>query len=429
MWSRDETRASSVSLGAFTGVLQAATGLRQTRAIGAMLLCLVAGVVLLAIGTRLGGLVGTFLGGLLFAIAVATGVNAAGGLQLDAARGEEPRPIADALVFGLLCIPRLLLLGVLLLLVVAVVVLAVALLLLICKIPFLGPMVYVVVFPLSVFVMGVTIAGLAACLLLALPAIWEGLGVLRAVAQTLEIVRTRLVEALLLLLLVGLLAFAVGVVVFGILGAGMAPTVSLSMSILGDDGGGAIGSLVGAMQGNGYAIAAGVGFGVLWAGASTLVAQVWLLGLVIVYERVTEGIDLDATEDALRRGLDEARRRTAELGESAHALASRRPAPPMVTPEDPPSGEPPWAPTTTPEFAHPPAKAPPGAQAGSSARDASLLAPGGSMPLFPSSTMPPSGDSAAAAGEPPARVIHCPNCAASCSTEDLFCGVCGQRLR
>jgi hypothetical protein len=422
MWTRDETSPSRVSLGAFSGVLQAATGLRQTRAIAAMLLCLVAGVVLLAIGTRLGGVVGTFLGGLLFAVAVATGVNAAGGLQLDAARGEEPRPLSDALVFGLLCIPRLLLLGLLLLVVVVLVVLVVALLLLVCKVPFLGPMVYVVVFPLAVLVMGVTIAGLAVCLLLALPAIWEGLGVLRAVAQTLEVVRTRLVEALLLLLLVGLLAFAVGVVVFGILGAGMAPTVSLSVSILGDDGGGAIGSLIGAMQGDGYAIAAGVGFGVLWAGASTLIAQVWLLGLVIVYERVTEGIDLDATEGALRRGLEEARRRTAELGESAQALTGRPPAPPATADESAPADAP-WAPTTTPEFARPPA--PPGSHA---ERDLPAPAPGASTPRFPSSTMPPSA-APPAAGEPPAHVIHCPSCAAACSTEDVFCGVCGERLR
>jgi len=34
-----------------------------------------------------------------------------------------------------------------------------------------------------------------------------------------------------------------------------------------------------------------------------------------------------------------------------------------------------------------------------------------------------------APGQPPAQSIHCPSCAAACSVDDVFCGVCGQRLR
>ncbi|HUP10222.1 MAG TPA: hypothetical protein VMU47_23925 [Caldimonas sp.] len=398
MSSTEQHRPAAVSIGTLSGVLQAVSGLRERRAIAAMYACLVVGVLVLAVAGRMGPL-GALVGAILFMVAMATGINAAGGLQMDAARGQAPRSVADALTFGMLCIPRLLLLALLLLLVVLAVVVALSVLLLICKIPVLGPLLYVVVFPLAVVALGVTVVGLLVCLVLALPAIWEGLGVLRAIAQTLEIVRTRLVEALLLLLLVGLLAFAAGMVVFGVLGAGVAPTMALSNSILDLDPGGAFGSLLGAMQGNGYAIAAGVGGGLLWAAASTLVAQVWLLGLVIVYGRVTVGIDVDLTEGAWRRRLNEARRRVVEPGDDAHAAVEHT-QPPSSPMRDLPSGEtPPWAPTTTPEFAKPP------------------------MGVTPSAAAPVGG------GEPPARTLHCPSCAAVCSTEDLFCGGCGQRLR
>jgi len=352
-----------------------------------------------AVAGRMGPL-GAMLGALLFMVAMATGIKAAGGLQMDAARGQAPRTITDALAFGLLCIPRLVLLALMLLVAVLAVVLVVAILLLLCKIPVLGPLLYVVVFPLAVVALGMTLIGMFVCLVLALPAIWEGLGVLRVVAQTLEIVRTRLVEALLLLLLVGLLAFAVGMVVFGVLGAGVAPTMALSSALLELSPGGAFGSLLGAMQGNGYAVSAGVGGGLLWAAASTLVAQVWLLGLVIVYGRVTVGIDVDVTEGALRRGLDEARRRAAELGDKARSTGDRT-QPASAPMHDASIGEGTWAPTTTPEFARPPAPV---------------------MPLAASTAI-------AAGGEPPARTLHCPSCAAVCSTEDVFCGVCGERLR
>src|SRR5690349_24459607 len=107
MSTADESRAS---MSPYSGVLQAVNGLRQRRAIAAMLVCLVAGVVVLALSARIGG-VGAMLGALLFALAVATGVNAAGGLQLEAARGQAPRSLVDALTFGLMCIPRVLLLA------------------------------------------------------------------------------------------------------------------------------------------------------------------------------------------------------------------------------------------------------------------------------------------------------------------------------
>ncbi len=379
---------TGVSMGAFASVFQAVGGLRNRRALLALLGCLFGGVLVSALASRMGSL-GVVLVPLIFLVAVGTGVNAAGVLLMDQARGVDSRGIVDALVYGLTCIPKLIVLGLALLLVEIAVFIVLALVFLICKIPFLGPLLYVVVFPISVVVVGLTLFGLFLCMVLALPAIWEGLTIMRAIAQTLAIARTRLIESLLLLASVGLLCMVVGFIVFSILGAGLVPTLGLSGSILGGGSGlGGFESLAGMVQGyggGGYAIAAMVGGGLLWALAATLIGQVYLLGLNIVYLRVTEGLDPSATEAALRRGLDDAKRRSAELGDRARAAAARQRNP------SPQAGTAPPAPA-------------------------------------PQATAP-TGVSAFTPTAPAAAAMACPNCSAACTTDDLFCGVCGQRLQ
>ena len=397
--------AAGLPTAAIASVFQAVGGLRNHRALLALLSCLVVGIIVSVLATRLGAF-GALLGALIFFIASGTGVNAAGVLLMDQARGTPLRSLADALVYGLMCIPKLIVLGLALLLAAIAVFIVLAILFLICKIPFLGPILFVVVFPLSVVVAGVTVFALFVCMLLALPAIWEGLTVMRAIAQTLAIARTRLVETLLLLAVVAFLCMFVGFIVFGILASGMMPTIGMSASILGGGGLGGMGALMGMLQGfgggygdgggGGYAIAAMIGGAVLWALAATLVSQVYLLGLNLVYLRSTEGLDASGVEAAMLRGLDDAKRRTAELGEKAKAAAhrDREPASPTAAAPAPPAD--PVAPV---------------------AQRAPVMAP----PAFAAAPALPAA--------PAASPMACPNCAAPCTTDDLFCGVCGQRLK
>ena len=181
---------------------------------------------------------------------------------MDHARGISPRSTADALVYGLMCIPKLIVLGLIFLAVEIAVFLVIAVLLFICKIPFLGPLLFVVVFPLSVVVAGVTIVGLFLCMVLSLPAIWQGASITRALAQTFAIVKSRLLEAVLLLVFVGVLAFAVAMIIFGVLGFGLVPTLGMSMSIVGFGGFG-MESMMAMSQGGGgsagHAIAGAIG--------------------------------------------------------------------------------------------------------------------------------------------------------------------------
>ena len=324
-----EAAPAGLSGHAFSSLFQAVTGLRNRRALVAMLGCMFVGVIVGGLLVAMTGSLGMFAGLLatvVWVVAIGTGVNAAGLLQMDHARGISPRSTADALVYGLMCIPKLIVLGLVFLAVEIAVFIVIAVLLFICKIPFLGPLLFVVVFPLSVVVAGVTIVGLFLCMVLSLPAIWQGASITRALAQTFAIVRSRLLEAVLLLIFVGFLCFAVAMIIFGVLGFGLVPTLGMSMSIVGFGGFG-MESMMAMSQGGGggagHAIAGAIGGALLWAVAASLVGQVYLLGLSLVYLRVTEGLDLTASEAALRATFDDARRRTAELGEKARQATQR----------------------------------------------------------------------------------------------------------
>ena len=370
-----------LSSDAFSSLFQAIHGLHNRRALIAMLSCTVAGVLLAGLfsllATRLGFLF-AFLGGLSLFIASATGVNAAGVLLMDQARGVPSRPLVDAVRLGLMCIPKFILLGLALLAAALAVFIAMALVYVVCKIPFLGPLLFVAVFPVSVVVLGLTLCGLFLCLALALPAIWEGATITHALTQALAIARSRLVESMLLLAVVGALSVGVGVIVFGVLFAGLMPSIGLSTAIL--VGGGGLGPVLGMVRGGGefgemggglggggagYAIAAGIGAGLLWSLAGSLLSLVSLLGLNLVYQRVTEGLDVGAAEAAPKSRLADAKRQAADLGQNAKKAAAPPPAPEMPT----------------------------------------------------ASTMPGFG-----------RSVACPHCLAPVGKGDAFCGVCGHAL-
>ena len=463
-----EAAPAGLSGHAFSSLFQAVAGLRNRRALVAMLGCMFVGVIvggLLVAMTRSLGMFASLLAAVVWVVAIGTGVNAAGLLQMDHARGISPRSTADALVYGLMCIPKLIVLGLVFLAVEIAVFIVLAVLLFICKIPFLGPLLFVVVFPLSVVVAGVTIVGLFLCMVLSLPAIWQGASITRALAQTFAIVRSRLLEAVLLLIFVGFLCFAVAAIIFGVLGFGLVPTLGMSMSIVGFGGFG-MESMMAMSQGGGgsagHAIAGAIGGALLWAVAASLIGQVYLLGLSLVYLRVTEGLDLTASEAALRATFDDAKRRTAELGEKARqatqrdgggggaavggAMASGKAAAPAPVYNPPPAYSPP------PGFAPTPAAAVGAAEepttVATSRHDAPTGDPDIELPFDEPAPAPPAVPSYAAppawapppvapapsvaplpAAAPLPAPTTCAQCLSPVSPDDVFCGVCGYRLK
>ncbi len=453
------TLPAGLSGQAFASLFQAVHGLRNRAAVVAMLGCTFVGVIVAALLMSMAGSLGfvaPVLAFIVWFVAIGTGVNGAGLLQMDDARGISPRSLADALVHGLMCIPKLIVLGLALFAVEIAVFIGLALLLVICKIPFLGPLLFVVVFPLSVVVAGMTVTGLFICLVLSLPAIWQGAGITRALAQTLAIVKSRLLETVLLLFFLGFLCFAVGMIIFGVLGAGLLPTMGMSMSIVGFGGLGMESMMAMSHGVGGHALAGAIGALLLWAIAASLVGQVYLLGLSLVYLRVTEGLDLSASEATLRATFDDAKRRTAELGEKARQATSRdaalaaAAASSFAAPAAPVHNPPPAFVAAPPPVAEPPAVAPlpvathddvtilPSPRTeGPSGGGADIALPfdePAAAPPSPSYSSPPAWKAPPAPASLPAAAplpaaTTCPQCLSAISLDDVFCGVCGYRLK
>lgn len=325
-----EASSADVSEQSLSSVMSAVVGLRDGRALVALSGCAACGIAVAGLIASMAGSSGAISGplaALVCLLAVGIGVNAAGALQMADVRGVTRRSLTGALVFGMSCLPRLALLALALLAGAAAVFIALAAVFLIGKMPLLGPLVFAVALPLSVVVAGITVTALAVCLVLSLPALWQGESAMRALGQTLAVARTRPVESLLLLLVVAVLVFAVGVVVFGVLASGLVPSLALSAAIIGfgELGLDAVAALPLADIG-GPAFAGGLGLLTLWVAAGSWVGQVWLRGLALVYLRVTEDLDPVASEAALRAAIDGARRRAGALGERSAGRAEGKAA-------------------------------------------------------------------------------------------------------
>ena len=370
----------AVDPAALSSMFQCVAGLRNLRAAAAMFGCFLLAVLL-------GGLVGAVgspgvgrsaLGGLLAATLFFAGMHAAGVLLMDQARGTALRSIVDAVVYGLLCVPRTIGLVVVLVLAVLLVNLAIAALFYLSKIPVLGVALFAVAFPLAVLAAGLTTTAVLLGFQMALAAMWEGATLTAAIARALGILRQRLVESVLLLAVVAVLAGVVSALVAFVLFFGFWPATGLAAAIVGSIDTGSLAAMSGSLlSGSGHAMAGVIGTGVLWALAATLVFQVGLLGVNLVYLRVGAGLDTSAMQLAMRARVEQARVKAADLAARAKEAGER-------------------------------------ARVQAQEAAATRLRADAPAP-------------AAAEGAAPAARA-CPSCQAPVTPADVFCGACGHRL-
>lgn len=363
-------------------LLDSIDAVRNWRAVGLLLATLVAMGIVIALGTLLGrvSMALTFLFVLAGFVVMFYGVNACGMMIMDEAKGQASRPIMAAVMQSLATSHRLILVFLLLgaLYLAAFIVLAIVLF--ICKIPFIGPVLYAVVFPLSVVVFGIAMFALPMVVFpLSAPAIWSGARTMECVSQLLAIARKRLLTVMLMMIAVafiaGVVAFLIGIILF----YGAAVTTLASAPILGMGGlGGVMGMMNGGMAGMdlggamGHAIGAGIGGGILFAIAATLPGMVYLRGACTVYLRAVDGLDLAAEQADIDARLAAAKARAQEY-------AAREPAPPPVA-----------------------------------APDAAPASPAHTPVIDPTD---------------PLLALACPKCHAAISVNDAFCGECGHRLQ
>ena len=307
---------------------------------------------------------------------VVVGINATGIMLSDSLWGRKQRGIIDAILASAFSVHRLLAVVIIefLLFVGFLVVLTLALFL--CKIPGIGPLLYAVVFPAGVILTGLVIFSLAYIgLPLAAPAVWNGSSVKHTLLLLQAVARKRLLTAIIMMVLMTVLIFAVVSFVWMILLAGTGTVFSLSAGVLGITGGG-MGRIMTMFMGaggagSGYVYAMGFGGAILALVGANPGFLIGLKGSSIIYREVSVGLSLDEDEIEMDRHMqsikaraDQARQQVAAAAQQAKKAASAAEAPKVA--------------------------------------EASIA---------------------------PVEVMSCPNCHNPVSAADVFCGNCGHKLQ
>jgi len=357
-------------------LLDSIDAIRNWRAVCLLLATFVCMALVLAFGGLLAQ-ISYFLTALFMLAAYAIffyGANAVGMMMMDEARGGEARPAMAAVTDSLAISHRLILVFLLLGVLYLAGFLVLAIVLIICKIPFIGPVLYTAVFPIAVVVFGLALFAVPTVVFpLSAPAIWGGARTVECISQLLAIARKRLVMVLLLMVAVSLIATVVGMLIGAILFTGVGATALVSVPILGGmpgviPGMGSMG-LVGTVMagaGGGHAVAAMIGGGLLFGVAFTLPGMVYLRGTSTVYLRAIDGLDLASEQSAMDDKIAAASAKARDLQTRAQAAAQ----------------------AVAQKYAQPPA-----------------------------------------ASAEPAPALHCPQCKAPVLAADAFCAECGHKLR
>ena len=442
----------------FAPLLRASEGLTQWRPMALGFLTWVAVALLLAVGgflsSSLGGAAGVGLMGLfglLAMILIAAGMSGAGILLMDKAKNIAPRSMLDAFLAGLWCIPKFLGFYVVVLLVLVALAVVGAIGYFLAKIPGIGPLFFFVLHPVLVIVAAAVLTSLLwVGFPLFTPAVWEGRGFKESLTLVIAVSRQRLVPTVLLFLALYVVVSVIGMVVFGALLPGYFFMSGLATSILGvgitGNGLAAITALM-----NGYG---GGSSGLMYAGilatalifglAFTLMMQVALMGVNLVYLSATDGLDTADTENALNAGLDEMKRRAREAQEKARLAAEQaqekarqmaeeakerarqraaEQAAAQAAAAEQTAAQAQAAAVLAAEQAEQQAAADRSAAEAAAAQAAPPDAAPQEPPLLaepaPSTNLPPAS----------AATATCPQCQHTVGHDDMFCGECGHRLK
>lgn len=347
-----------------------ALGLLIVTSISAILVMSVFGFIASRFGFGSMAAITSGLGGLLALIVFFTGFSAVGIVLMDQAKANPQRSFSNALFAGLATLPRFL--GLMLIefgLVLAFVIVA-SVILFICKIPALGPFLYTFVYPLLVVVIGVSYFALVFVINpLAAPALWDGNNVMQAIAKLWQLGKNFLIPVVLNQLVLGLIVFVVAGILFSMMAIGSMATMGLSASILGygasGNAMGMLGNIGGMIMGGG----GGGGYGLaLMFGSGILFAIVGAIPLLVLISGNCL-IYLQYASDLDTAAIEEKMRGAmGDLKDKANAAREQ---------------------------------------------------------LKQAQVPPPS----APAATPTEPALACPNCHASITADDVFCGSCGHKLK
>lgn len=271
------------------------------------------------------GMVALFICWVLYALIGGAGVSASGIMLLDKARGAPNRSMMDAFVYGVMCVFKSW--GVFLIMLLALIIFVVlaSLIYLVCKIPGLGPVLLFFTHPVLAITAGFLIfITMFVFTPLVVPALWDGDGVVKAIAKTVAILRERFMAAVLSLILMAVVtAFILGIMAWVIV-PGYLTMTGLAAGIIGTNLGGDMSALMNMMSGgSGHLAAAGLATAVLFMVGIVMSLQVYLMGINLVYLGVSEGVDVAAAEQMIKQQIDQAKAKAEEAKQRAMEAAER----------------------------------------------------------------------------------------------------------
>jgi hypothetical protein len=288
------------------------------------------------------GIIGGCVGFLAVALVFVIGTSATGFLINDSVHGREPKTIGQALLFAVAVLPRILGMALVILLLGVLIYVLAWLAIFMCRLPGIGALLYVVVFPACTLLFGLAwFASIFVCSLCG-PAIWEGYEVLRVVSVMGAIVRQRLFAVVTQIVLLSMLVFLVSMLIFGFLGFGVSATTDVSYAQLsaGVDLRDMMGTLQSLMspdsKAGSYLVAGGFGLLLLGGAAITAPMLVAMAGRCIIFANVTENLSTDEYDQKLRGVVEVSRQRTEaarrQLDEARFQLSNK---PSFVAPDAP----------------------------------------------------------------------------------------------
>jgi hypothetical protein len=453
-----ETAPKSASLlSALDSLLAACDAFRNFRAILLMAMTFIVAVLVggvltfLASKTELAIL--GLLGMLLVLVILFYGANAVGILLMHDVQDQAQHDVMAAMMQSLGTGHHLIGVAILAFLAMVAAYLLVALLLLFCKIPFMGPVIFTLVFPLSAVFLGVlTFALFYVMMPLAGPAVWSGSSMFEAITSLMTIARTRIISIVTHQIVLFVIVMFVAGIIFGVMALGMLGTFGLAGRILGFGGMNFFSGLSGEIDG--YQVAGGIGGGLLYAVAAVIPALVAIKGSCIIYLNAIQGLDFGQAEQQLKSGLAAARKKAEEARERARQTVVQREKAAMAS--APPVATPPAAPPSAP------------VETGPAAQDERTVIFARSAPAAPQNTVtkgvpplpvidvgiveqvdapkpvvqqlaPDVPAQASARGSIPVQAPEsaptlspapaCPSCHVPIGVGDVFCGNCGHKLK
>ncbi len=305
----------------FSELTRAADGFRNLRAVASLLISWFAAVLLVSLAGLTGSpaLIGLTM--LIAIVVVLAGISAAGIHLMVQIRAWTPRSLSTGFLQGLFATGKIIVLALAVIAVALLFLLPIALVLLICKIPFLGPLLFTFVVPVLTVGTALFYAGLFVAWQLLGPAIWEGNTLLGSIARLAAIARQRAVSVIINLIILAILIWIAAFVLFGFLGSGYAVTTSLSSGILGNQLPGGIENFAAIVMGSanvtGHQVALGIGTMITASLALAIILCPVLMGLNIIYVNASAGIDASSMESRINQGLAQAKAKAAEMQETA----------------------------------------------------------------------------------------------------------------